>query len=145
MRRRCVHRALILIFVLLAHGCASSTPPEIRVRQAALTFVELATAIDDAEWAIWEAELPNYTREQHDEVGRVIQQVLFAARAFERAAASVPPDVQDVPAGVETTKRLVLVALDDVIAALPALDEVRQPILAAITALRIALVTWRTS
>ena len=135
---------LALAMSLLLGGCATrDSPPEVRLKQGALSFGQLAIAIDDAERAVWDAQLDGYTAEDHDRVGLAVINVLLAARAFERAAATVPSGIDTLPEIAVAAETAVQAALDDLIAALPLLEDARAPILAAIAGFRLAITTWR--
>lgn len=128
------------VFAGVAAGCVARSPVA-KVQIAALTVGEAVLAVDQAERTVRAANLPVYTKPDQDRVAAGILKALYASRAFERAAVAAPEN--GTSEQIETAKRGLETALVDLGKAVPAVDAVRVPIIAAITAAQAALASWR--
>lgn len=132
---------VLLVGLLVGLVACSARSPVAKVQIAALTVGESVLAINQAERTIRLANLPAYTKADQDTVGAGILKALYAARAFERAAVAAP--TSGTSEAIETAKQGLDLALKDLAAALPAVGQVRTPLLVAITAAQAALAAWR--
>lgn len=128
---------LALVFALSAYlqtACAAKGPRN-TTRVAALTAGDLALDLDKTERDIRAANLAGYDKPKQDAVGAGILKVLYATRAFERAARQWH-EGDNTPAAVDSAKAAVVTALNDLQNVLPAIDGVRIPLLKALNALK---------
>jgi hypothetical protein len=131
---------LVLVALVISAGCTARSPVA-KVQIAALTVGESVLAIDEAERTVRAANLPVYVKADQDKVGAAILKALYASRAFERAAVAAP--ASGTSEAIETAKLGLDAALKDLSAAVPAIQQVRVPIMAAISAAQAALASWR--
>lgn len=137
---RTMTAVLLIVGLVVSAGCAARGA-QARVRVAAMTVGESVLAIDQAERTVRASNLSSYTKADQDRVGAGILKALYAARAFERAAVAAPEN--GTSEQIETAKQGLATALVDLGKAIPAVDAVRVPIIAAITAAQAALESWR--
>lgn len=123
---------LATVWACAAKGVRNQT------RVGALTVGEAALAIDQAEHQLLAANVPGYDVAAQKAVSAGILKVLYAARAYERAAKDYPT-TGTASEQIAQAKVGVARALDDLTAAIPATTAVREPLLRAINALRALL------
>jgi len=138
---------VVIPFVILTLSASSfaacaARGPRAQIRVAAMSIGETALAIDQVERQVYAAGLTGYTKADHDRIGAIVLRVLYAARAFERAAAAISEGVNTRTEALTVAEVAVLAALDDLTKALPAIDGVRDPLLKAIATVRAAITTW---
>lgn len=132
IRRTTTHALCVLLLV----GCAARGP-RAKTQTASLTVGELVLALDAAEYRTFAAGL--YDEPTHRRIGDGILRVLYAARAFERAAAAWPADATLAPQMVRDALSQLETVLTDLERAVPT-GAARQAIRAAIAAIRAATV-----
>ena len=133
--------AWVLGVALVASACAAKTPVA-RLQVSALAVGEAVLAIDQAERDVYRANLAGYDKADHDRIGAIVLKLLYAARGFERAVATLPASATSPSQEVLAAQAAVLAGLDDLTEALPAAERVRAPMLAAAAGVRAALVAW---
>lgn len=138
---RTLTRSLTLLLacalLLTVTACAAKTVRN-QARVGALTVGEAVLALDSAEQSIAAANVPGYDLPAQKAVGAGVLKVLHAARAYERAAKDYPVD-GPVPQQLAEAKVGINRALDDLVAVVPAIAGVREPLLRAVNVLRAAL------
>lgn len=141
MMRRTPIRVLAVVLavgLLSASVACAARGARNQARVAALTVGEAALALDQVERDLYAAGIPGYDKLLHDQVGQGVLKVLYAARAFERAARQWQ-DGLEAPAAVDAARVGVTVALDDIEHLLPAAAAIRDPLLRALAGIRAVL------
>lgn len=112
--------------------------PRATAQVTALGVGELAIDLSKAERTIFESQVTGYDQATHAHVRSAITKLLYASRAYERAAADWPAGSL-APASAIAASQGLLRALDDLTHALPTLPAVRDPLLQAIARIRQAV------
>ncbi len=123
---------LLTVTACAAKGVRNQT------RVGALSVGEAVLALDQAEQQLAAASIPGYDVPAQKAVGAGMLKVLHAARAYERAAKDYPAS-GPVPEQLAAAKVGINHALDDLVAVVPSIAGVREPILRAVNVLRAAL------
>lgn len=119
-------------------ACGAKTYRD-KARVGAKAVGELALAIDKQERDLYAANLPGYDKAAHLKVGDGIYKMIVAVQAYERAAKELPQGSATPVQKVEAAKLSALAALDSLVAIIPEVSNVREPLLRAIAAVRAAL------
>lgn len=94
-----------------AAGCAATTA-RARAQTTAMVSTELALAVDQAEWDVYEAGV--YDQATHQEIGRYIRALLYAERGYVRAVQAWPEgDPFSTPASVQQARHALVTAAAD--------------------------------
>ena len=129
-----------LVLLALVTACAARSARD-QARTSAFTVGEAVLAIDSLETQLAAAQIPGYDAAAQKPVSAAILKALHAARAYERAtkAATASSD-RSALAQLDAAKQAVSQALDDVVAVVPAAEQVRGPLTKAVAVARAALV-----
>lgn len=131
---------LVCVLLLAGTACAARAPRD-RAQVAALGIGEAALSLDQVERDLYGAHL--YDAEKHTELGAGVLKVLYAARAFERAAVAWPPGSLTPPDVVGVALNALYHALDDLEHLLPREAPVNDAMMHAIGAIRASLPVLR--
>jgi hypothetical protein len=128
-----------VVALTLAIGACGAKTYRDQARVGAKGVGELALAIDKQERDLYAANLPGYDKAAHLKVGDGIYKMLVAVQAYERAAKQLPESGASPTATVDAAKMSALAALDSLVAILPQIAGIRDPLLRAVAAVRAAL------
>jgi hypothetical protein len=130
--------ALLACVLLVTLTACAAKGVRNQTRVGALAVSDAVLALNSAEQSIAAANVPGYDVPAQKAVGAGILKVLHAARAYERAAKDYPAN-GPAPQQLADAKVGINRALDDLVAAVPAIAGVREPLLRAVNVLRAAL------
>lgn len=137
MPARLAFALLSCVLLVTLTACAAKGVRN-QTRVGALSVGEAVLALDQAEQQLAAAGIPGYDVLAQKAVGAGVLKVLHAARAYERAAKDYPVS-GSVPEQLAAAKVSITRALDDLVAAVPDISGVREPLLRAVNVLRAVL------
>lgn len=132
--------SLLVVTTLVTVPACAARGAKNKAQVAAMTIGQAVQSLRDAEEQVYRFGITGYGETEHRASLVKIRDVTIAAQAYERAAAAWP-DGASMPADLLKAQQGLSAALDSLVKVVPAVEQVRVPLIAAITAVRTILLS----